>query len=220
MSLRIFINNELKGGTNLASERIIRNLENQARQIGTSLAVQYAKKAVYDAILPEAIDDTDQDSRLEIKPLYSPYKTSDSRKPVRNAIVFQTNDKSVKVFIYDAKIDITPENTIVKTPVTKRKGTIKEFISAKDYAISIVGNLISDSQYGFPIIELREVIKLFNEEQNIEVFSVLLSQFEINKVVLESANISQSSARYVNAIPFNMRLVSDEDYELTIEEEK
>lgn len=226
--IRIFINSPLTGRPDNSGERIARNLANAGIQIGSSLAVQAAKGKIYDSILQEAVDDTDSETRLENdglrfginSSLYSPYKTADPRHPVRNVVVFQTNDETVRVYLYDVKIDLQFENHIVKTPVTKRRGTIKEFISARDYIFSLNGSLISDSQYGFPIAELQAFLQLFEEEENISVSSVLFSQYNVDKVVLESASIPQSSAKYVNAIPFSIRLASDTDYQLVIEEER
>lgn len=222
--IRIFINHELTGQPDNSGERFARNLANAGLQIGGSLAVQAVKKSVYDSLLPEAQDNTDRFERLEIIPkgekLYSPYRAADPRYPVRNAVAFRTNDNSLTCFLYDVKIDTTFENHILKTPVTKRRGTIKEYISARDYVFSLSGSLISDSQYGFPILELREFVRLFDEEQNMSVIGVLFQELNVYKVVLESASIPQSSAKYINAIPFSMRLDSDEDYQLTIEEER
>jgi hypothetical protein len=146
----------------------------------------------------------------------SPYAASDNRFPVRNNLIFEANDRSLKIALWDIKIDTTFENTIVKTAVTKRKGTVKEKISAKDYSFTLSGNLISDSQYHFPLTELQEFIKLFEIEDNFNVTNVLMNTFGVHKVVLESASIPQSSAKFVNAIPFNIKLVSDEDIDLTI----
>ena len=224
--LRIYINNTLKGRPDMAAHRLVSNLANMAQQTASGLAVNFVKKSIYKLILPGAIQQLDFDGMLAVTdyvsgmPVFSPYDCSNPLMPVRNALVFETNDKSVKIYIYDVKIDVTFENTIVRTPVTKRRGTIKEYISAKDYTFSLTGSLISNSQYMFPIAELQEVIKLFKTEENFSVYNVFMNQFEVTKVVLEGATIPQSSANYVNTIPFSLRLLSDEDYQLTIENEK
>lgn len=223
--LRIIINKSLQGRPDTSAYRLASNLANVAEQIATGITVKFVKKAIYKNLMGTVIDFDGLDSLLAINnggflPIFSPYKGADYTRPVRNILVFETNDKSVKIYIYDVKVDVTFENTIVKTPVTKRRGTIKEYISAKDYTFNLTGSLISDSQYGFPIAELQEIVKLFETEENFSVSNVFMNQFNVTKVVLEGATIPQSSAKYVNTIPFTIRLLSDEDYQLTIENEK
>ncbi|MHB9003520.1 MAG: DUF6046 domain-containing protein [Coriobacteriia bacterium] len=223
--LRIYINNTLKGQPDTTAHRIASNLANSVRQTASGLVVNFAKKSIYDSILFPALNNIDNDHMLALadgsnNPVISPYKGADTRYPVRNVTMFETNDKSVKILLYDVKIDPTFENTIVRTPVTKRRGTIKEFIQASDISLNVTGNLISNSQYGFPLEEFELILELLKLEENFSMYSVFSYTMGVHKVVLQSVGFPQSSQKYVNVMPFTLRLISDEDYELTIENEK
>ena len=217
--IRFILNNDLMGRADNAASRIARNLANTAALAGATSGVSIVKKSVYDKILPSAYMGGNGEAVLSTSNEISPYKTSDNRYPVCNNLIFETNDKSLKIEIWDVQIDVSFENTIVKTPVTKRRGTIKEYVNAKDYSFSVSGSLIADSQYAFPIDELRQFIELTKIEENFNVTNIFINAYGVHKVVLESGSNPQSSKKYVNAMPFNLKLISDEDVELTIEQE-
>lgn len=215
--IRFIINTGLQGRKDSTASRIARNIANATAQAGATAAVSYLKGSVYKNILNSANSSMSMEAMLRIDDSSSPYKCSDSLAKARNVLRFEFN--GVLVYLWDVKIDTTFENTIVKTPLTKRRGTVKEHISAKDYSFTLSGSLINDSQYGFPIEELKEFVKMFELEDNISVTNVFINSFGVTKVVLESATIPQSSSKYVNAVNFNLRLTSDEDIELRIKED-
>ena len=217
--IRFIINTTLQGRKDSTASRIARNLANSAAQIGATAAVSFVKQKIYNNILNPADGSPGVEAMLQINSDVSPYKCSDSRYPARNLLMFEVKGKGIKILLWDVKTDTTFENTIVKTAVTKRKGTVKEHISAKDYSFTLSGSLINDSQYGFPFSELKEFIKLFEIEDNISVTNILINSFGVTKVVLDSASIPQSSSKYVNAVNFNMKLTGDEDIELTIRDD-
>lgn len=70
----------------------------------------------------------------------------------------------------------------------------------------------------FPYNNLENLIKILNETSNFEVASVLLSAFDIHKVVLSNAKFDQKEMKYFNALPFTITLASDEDYDFLMEE--
>ncbi|MBP8040346.1 MAG: hypothetical protein KAZ36_00375 [Bacteroidales bacterium] len=217
--IRFIINKDLQGRQDNAAARIMSNLAGAAAQASGTAAVQLVKQGIYDLILNPAYIGGNGEYRLSTDNELSPYTASDKRYPVRNNLIFEDNKRSVKILIWDVRIDTSFENTIVKTPVTKRRVTIKEYISAKDYSFTVSGSLIADSQFYFPLDELKEFIRLFEIEENFNVRNVFINAFDVHKVVLESANIPQSSAKFINAIPFNLKLISDQDVQLSIQEE-
>lgn len=216
--IRFFINKELQSAPDTTAQRIAANLANVAAQIGATSSVFYVKSAIYDNIL-YSLPHQDGENLLSTGTISS-HSASDYRYPVTNNIIFESNDKSIKVELSDVKIDVTTENNIIKTPVTKRRGTVKEFISARDVVISITGSIFKDSQYEFPIELLREFIKIFSIEDNISVSNVLINSYDVYKVVVESHTIPQTSNKYINACNFILKLISDEDINLIIEQER
>jgi len=217
--IRFIINKDLQGRQDNAAARIMSNLAGAAAQASGTAAVQLVEQGIYDLILNPAYIGGNGEYRLSTDNELSPFTASDKRYPVRNNLIFEDNKRSVKILIWDVRIDTSFENTIVKTPVTKRRVTIKEYISAKDYSFTVSGSLIADSQFYFPLDELKEFIRLFEIEENFNVRNVFINAFDVHKVVLESASIPQSSAKFVNAIPFNLKLISDQDVQLSIQEE-
>ncbi len=220
MSKIRFILNEIKSKQDTAAARIAKNLLNSSQFAAANTGAIMVKQAVYDMVLSPVMSSGYLDEALSIDGSVTPYASGDSREPVRNHTILETNDKTVKVELWDVKIDISQENTIVRTAVNKRRGTIKEFIQARDYSIQLTGSLISDSQYGFPIAELQQLIDLFNFTENINISNVLVNAFGVYKVVMESYSIPQSSAKYLNTIPFSIKLISDEDVDLSLEQEE
>ncbi len=146
---------------------------------------------------------------LQVVPSKTPYAQND-----RNTISFKFGE--ITATLAGAKIDVTRKNTIVSTALAGRKGTVKEFIKAEDYNISISGQLIntnSGKPTAYPVDQLRTLINLMQAEDAIEVSSAYLGFFDVSKVVLESFTINQDP-KYLNVQPFNLKLISDEDADL------
>ncbi|MDR3286874.1 MAG: DUF6046 domain-containing protein [Prevotellaceae bacterium] len=136
-----------------------------------------------------------------------------------NNIIIEDVEKTFKIEFINAKCKITKANTIVETPVVNRDGTVKEFINAKDYDIVISGDIISDSQYYFPVDEMKTLIGLLSKKTNLNVESSLMYMFDIKQMVFKSGTFDQSMAKYVNAMPFSLTFVSDIDYDFLVEDD-
>ena len=218
-SIRFIINGDLSGRQDSSGARFARGMAGAAAFAGGTTAVAYLKQAAYDAVLPAAVQGGNGDYVLSTSNAVSPYKASDNRFPVRNNLILETNDKTLKIEIWDAKIDVSFENTIVQTAVTKRAGTVKERISAKDISFSVSGNFINDSQFQFPIDELALLVRLSKLEENFNVANVFINAYDVHKVILVSGATNQSNQKFVNVMPFSLKLVSDQDYELNVSQE-
>ncbi|MBN2890924.1 MAG: hypothetical protein JXL97_03580, partial [Bacteroidales bacterium] len=69
-----------------------------------------------------------------------------------------------------------------------------------------------------PIDELRVLIEILELPENFKVANVLLRDgFGIDKVVLKSADFQQQESKFLNVLPYMLKFISDEDYELEIE---
>jgi hypothetical protein len=219
MSRIRFIAAQLPIRINSAAARVGAGIALRAGWERSTAEANESRKGSYGSALTGVTQSGMPEQYLSINGAVSPYPVSDQRYPVRNNLIFETNDQSLRIELWDVKIDVSFENTIVKTPMTKRRGTVKERISARDYSFSISGSLISAGQYEFPLEELKELIDLFGVEENINVSNVFINSFGVTKVVLESASLPQNNSKYLNAISFSLKLASDEDIELTIEQE-
>lgn len=198
-------------------DRFANNVINAVYQAGQTTAVAVAKNAWYQIGLSASELSTDNEDLLSTSGSKSPYFES-ANAPVRNNILFKSNDDSLMIQLVDVKINTTQDNTIVRTPLTGRRGTVKEYIQATDFAFDISGSIISPVANAFPLDYLKSFVKLFSTERNINVENVLINSFGVQKVVMERYTIDQQSTKYVNTINFKLSLISDDDIELEVTE--
>ncbi|MDD4700014.1 MAG: DUF6046 domain-containing protein [Oscillospiraceae bacterium] len=198
-------------------DKFANNLINTAYQAAQTTAVAVAKNAWYSVGLSASELATDNESLLSTSGAKSPYM-SGGNDAVRNNIIFKSNDDSLMIQLVDVKINTTQSNTIVRTPLAGRRGTVKEYIQATDFAFDVSGSIISPVANAFPLDYLKSFIKLFSTERNINVENVLMNSFGVQKVVMDRYTIDQQSTKYVNTINFKLSLISDDDIELNVTE--
>ena len=179
-----------------------------AAQVGATAGVAAARQAIYKAAMPHATD-------LSTVDYYDRLRTQGSLHD--NNLILRTSDHQTEVEFIDVRMILDHTNSIVETKLLNRPGTVKEYIQKKDYKIEVHGNLIGDGNT-FPYDTLEELIKILNETSSFEAASVLLSVFDIHKVVLNTAKFDQKEMKYFNALPFTITLYSDEDYDFLMEE--
>jgi hypothetical protein len=195
----------------------LNNLKNAAMQAGQTTAVALAKGAVYTVGLRDDDLTMDYEELLATKPSPSPYKTGFSSGAVRNNLVISTKDYSLSLEIFDARINVTQENVIVKTPLTGRRGTVKEYIQASDYRFDVVGSLITDVRNAFPLAEMRQFLDIMKSSDVLKIENIFMDAFLAGDgVVMESYSLDQQSQKYVNIINFKLSLVSDEAFNFEI----
>jgi hypothetical protein len=189
---------------------------NKALWIGQTTAVAQAKGLVYKAILDEAQKSGIADFALSLDNLPSSHSTAGSDVK-RNAVVLKAYDNSVEIELMVVDVKASPSNTIVRTALIGRQGTVKEFIQANDYKVSISGSVYTDSRDSFPLYELKALDKILKLEKQVQVANVFLQLLGITKLVFESGDYMPSK-KHVNAFDFTLNFISDEDYDLYVEE--
>lgn len=198
------------------AERLGVNIGNMAKWIGKNTAIQYVKGGISGALLATLPELYLLDEFLSIDGMPSPYDTA-PLTIARNVMVLSTQDDAVSLVFYDVLINVTQTNNIVETPLVKRTGSVKEFIQSEDYAINVQGSLIGLGRTGFPYDMLVDLIRLLKTPETLKVANKYLMAFDVANVVVKSVNFNQQQQKYMNAMPFNINLVSDENYELEIE---
>jgi hypothetical protein len=136
----------------------------------------------------------------------------------RNNIIIEDVNNGFMIEFINAKCKVIRENTIIEMAVVNRDGTVKEFINAKDYIITISGDIVADSQYNFPVDEMKTLIWLLDQKLNMNIENALLGLFGIRQVVFKHGTFDQTTAKYVNAMPFSLDFVSDENYDFLVED--
>ena len=138
--------------------------------------------------------------------------------PVIGNVVFP----SPKDDSYDGIVLLSPLTTvslsknIVKTPVAGRDGTVKEYIGANDYDVTIQGLLVNpdpNQQNKRPEKQIRLLKKLIDLKIAIPVESKFLQWFGIHNLVIENSDFPPLMG-VVNVQPFSLKCVSDDPLEI------
>jgi len=130
--------------------------------------------------------------------------------PVNNLILKNKNNEFIE--FVDAKIRVTKQNTIIETALVNRKGTIKEYIAARDYEIGIRGNIMV-SENCYPTFEIGEINRFLSDPEEFDVVNTYLGTFGIAKVVFKTGDFDQQGQKFFNVLPFDFRFTSDNDAE-------
>lgn len=135
--------------------------------------------------------------------------------PVFSDIEFDLDGDKVKII--HSVIEVTRQNTIVAMPLQGRNGTVKEYISAQDWVVTVRGSIQSTDPQKYPLEDIRTIVKMMGKGERIEVVSEYLALFDIHSIVLESDNYPQNEAQQ-NIQQFELRFLSDEDLELIMKD--
>jgi len=131
-------------------------------------------------------------------------------------------DRNLSIEFVCATIKVTNKKTIIKTPLSRRIGTVKEQYAIGDYVFTINGVLISNSHGIYPddlvyrlrkIYESRNVISLENVIADIFIANGNLESPERNPVVIESLEFHEKKGD-VRHVPFT--LVCETDFAETL----
>ena len=103
---------------------------------------------------------------------------------------------------------------IVKTVITGRAGTVKEYIAEGDFEIQVNG-IITSSNGVYPFETVRAFKALLDAPVPIECVSKHLQNLDVHSLVISSYNISQEPGMYSQQ-PFSFTAISDLPVELQI----
>jgi hypothetical protein len=136
--------------------------------------------------------------------------------PIFSQITFRQNNKDAGFTLPDCPlIEISTSKTIIETPIQGRNGTVKEYISANDYTITIRGILINNESDKYPFDLVDDLHKIYKLNTALMVTNTILNMLDINQVVMKELKFMESEG-YSHIQPFNIECVSDETLELMI----
>lgn len=110
-------------------------------------------------------------------------------------------------------LTVEQEKNIVKTAPQGRSGTVKEYISAGDYSVTIRGAMVGQSPDEYPIDQVKQFLALVEANTAIVAISPFLQLFQIYNIVVETWRLEQLQG-YQNVQPFEINAVSDTPIEL------
>lgn len=116
-------------------------------------------------------------------------------------------------------IKISGKKTIVKTSLPERKGTVKELFNIDDYAISIKGFLIDDTNRIWPETELNILKKLWELNEAVQLDNALTNVFldKDTRVVIEKLDLPEVEGGRKHIRPFSLTIESDSVFTLELE---
>lgn len=125
---------------------------------------------------------------------------------------------SKDLYIPCVTIGCSRHNTIIRTAVAEREGTVKELFSAGDWVITLKGILTGDKGQ-FPKEETECLIEMSKNTESLELWCGLTDMFMPgnNKVVVESLELPEIKGGGIRHRPFSMTLESDYVDSLIIE---
>ncbi|QHB38499.1 structural protein [Flavobacterium phage vB_FspM_lotta8-1] len=120
--------------------------------------------------------------------------------------------------------DLSQERNIVRTQISGRNGTIKQFVSDGDIVISCQGIITGKSTeenkgfsmnsiVGVPEEEIRKLSAICSVPREIEVVSEFLDFFDITTVVISAPSFAQKEGNR-GEILFSLQMYSDQPVEL------
>lgn len=135
--------------------------------------------------------------------------------PVADTLTLRFEGLSVQLPV--SLTTVSQSKNIVKTTMPGYEGTIKEYISSGDFAISIKGVIINTDDNIYPTDQVNSLIQLCDTPNPIDVESAFLRQFDIFKMVIESYNFPQQQG-WTNTQTFSIDAISDRPIELIIDD--
>jgi len=121
-----------------------------------------------------------------------------------------------KMTINDVTVNISRSKNIVKTVLTGLDGTIKEYICNGDWEISMSVGIVAieDGKIvdEYPEEGVREIREFLDTNQALDVSSVFLDLFDINRIVVESCSLKQET--WSNRQVVTIKALSDVDYQI------
>ncbi len=195
---------------------------------GETLAAKALHTSLYKNKIGKALPELTDDELLRINTaadlkLNSAQYLNKAAVYPRNTILFEvdssTTYKEGKSYIalIGANIRTGISNTIVKTALLGRRGTIKEEIMSGDWQVNISGDLMyNEYQFkekayarAYPAELLRLFVDLLKSSSSIVVRNNHLQMLGIERLMVESYEFNQD-AKFLNKVPFSFKFVSDE----------
>ena len=130
-----------------------------------------------------------------------------------------TGDFANGISLLDPLVTVGEPFNIVKTPVTGRKGTVKEYIGKGDYGVSIQGLLATDinaaDRFAYPLGLVQQLERLVNLGVSVPVSGWLQDVFGIKNLVFENVRY-QALPGFINLQAYELECSSDEPIELVL----
>ena len=114
------------------------------------------------------------------------------------------------LFLECCLIEVGMQRHIVSTEIQGRSGTIKQFISNGDYAVTIKGILASSRAGVYPTVDMEVLQSFCRAEDSFKIECPYLQDFfQIGNLVVQYASFPQLEGN-ITVQPFELKCLSDE----------
>lgn len=138
-------------------------------------------------------------------------------KPVFSDVKLKAG--SQEIILINAVQTVELKNTIISTPVQGISGTVKEYISAQDYLVTMSGSIIGNDPNTYPRTDFQKFIRIIETADWIEVVSEYLKLFGIHYLVMDHYRCTQTPG-FQHLQNFEIVFLSDKDVQLVINEQQ
>jgi hypothetical protein len=112
---------------------------------------------------------------------------------------------------------VNQTKNIVKTAISGRNGTVKEYINDGDYDVQITGILSSGINNVEPTAEIDNLVGICKAQKSLKIANTYLDRLGITEIVIESYSFPQREGFRDNFF-FSLNAVSNKPIELRIKE--
>ncbi|WP_188815570.1 DUF6046 domain-containing protein [Hymenobacter cavernae] len=139
--------------------------------------------------------------------------------PVFTRVEFPATSFRDKVVLDDPIVEVGRDKLIIATDIQGRDGTVKEYISNGDYAVTIKGILASDPKDGrysrrYPTREVQNLQALIDAAEALPVTGRLFRILGIRNLVIKG-HTWPALPGFTNLQAYELRCLSDEPIELS-----
>jgi hypothetical protein len=133
--------------------------------------------------------------------------------PVFADVRFKGLNNDPDIVLQSVIVSVTQTRNIVATPVQGRDGTVKEYVSDGDYAVTLSGAIVTEGADNYPQYEVNQLVELLRRKEALEVVSDFLRIFGVYNIVVMSYEMPQTEG-VQNAQYFQIECLSDVPVEL------
>ena len=173
--------------------------------------------AVRDNPYEGKIDQTDnRDAELYTSALGTPVVTN----LIMQSVTYTNFNTNRKITTSEMRFDtvlctVSRPTVIVKTQINQRNGTVKEYITKDDFAITING-IITGANGQRPTEIINELVAICEAPVSIPISSKFLNDFGIYNIVVNDYTMPQTAGGWSKQ-EFTINAISDEPLELQIQ---
>lgn len=117
-------------------------------------------------------------------------------------------------------IRITGSSTIVRTPLSERRGSVKELYNIEDYKITLKGFFIDKENRLWPEVDIEALKQIHEQGINFRISNAVTDIFlqQDDRVVMTGFELPELTGGRLHARPYIINLESDSIFTLEVED--